>query len=1348
MEPGAEEISAGSNSSGMHSLQCSSQQQVNMHQQQKEEIQQQGEQQHQQLMQEWQQQLEDHSDQQEQFERGQTQHPEQSHVQPYVQSEHQHLELPQLQQKQHWQPEQQVQMQQMLQHSQQHHLQEMHSQQQKVQQPQHQQELVPQLQQQLQPQQQESPSQSEQQDMAMQLQQQELPLQELALQLQQQELALQLQQQQLPPQMPHEHLKQLPQTQQQQLEQSPAEPQQQHLQQLQQSQQHLQQPQQQQHSSQHFPLQTQQYVPQSQQQPQQSSLEPQHQHMQPLSEHQLQQLPLHSQQQHLPQPQQQTQQQQLQILSQHQQQSQQLPLQSQEQHLPQSQQKPQQQVQQSPLPSQHQHLQQLPQPQQQPQLQQAPLPSQQQHLQQLAQSQQQPQQKLQQLSLQQQQQHLQQSQQQAQQHLQQSSMSSHQQQTQQQLPQPQQQLPQPQQQHLQQLSQPQKQHLQQLPQPQQQRSQQLPHSQQQPQQPQPQQQRSQLQPHLQQLSQSQQQLQQKQLQPQQQQQQLSNQQPSQPAMGQATTSVRGQNASGAHSISFGSLIPMILPHLSKEQSDRLQGLYTRLRRNEVTKEDFLRATRNVVGDQMLVQAVRQMQQKHQAQSQPAPSSQASQLQQQQRQQQHVQGSSQQFMPQQSIHTQQLNEPQPFQQVSPANLQSQTQRTSDYQPHPHSSAPASLTASHSSSDNKTQQSRQSGEQRPEISSVHGNQTSTMNLHQVKHEVDRTMIGFPLSNQQQQQHLQGPPSSFPMYGRPPGNYSSQSFSSSPGIPSSGVKSLAQDSQTKQVMHPQVGVQAQGGPPQLSNIKHMPKYDVSKQAKRREDDERQKILQSSGASHFSGQHQPSVWATSLDKEKAVNTGILPSSSVHIKQEINENSDQQHNLQTLQPMKDNLSTIKSVPIDHGQSLILTKTESVEHQSIKTSGISSGNHPLGSTGLHSDHLMQPPLATPAATLHHTLSGFSGPVQMRPQVPSTPPSSMIGSQIKTPPKKMLIGQKKPFEVTGTSIQLASKKQKVSAGYLDQSIDQLNDVTAVSGVNLREEEEQLFAGPKEESRATEAMRKVVQEEEERTFLQKGSLRAKLAGIVAKYGIKYISSDSERCLSLCVEERLRTMIGHLIRLSKQRVDLEKVSHKVTITSDVRRQILAMNKKAKDDLEKKQAEEAEKLRKLNEIENVGPEGEKDETRTKAQKAQKEEDDKMRANAANVAARAAVGGDDMLSKWQLMAEQARQKREGTSDGASNTRTNRDANRKSVVGGLKSTNVSDHQDAPSPGIVRNLGRTSGPLSQTKPVRSICIKDVIALLEREPQMTKSTLLYRLYERGVDCSKEKGTEIQNNENTLQ
>jgi transcription initiation factor TFIID subunit 4 len=36
------------------------------------------------------------------------------------------------------------------------------------------------------------------------------------------------------------------------------------------------------------------------------------------------------------------------------------------------------------------------------------------------------------------------------------------------------------------------------------------------------------------------------------------------------------------------------------------------------------------------------------------------------------------------------------------------------------------------------------------------------------------------------------------------------------------------------------------------------------------------------------------------------------------------------------------------------------------------------------------------------------------------------------------------------------------------------------------------------------------------------------------------------------------------------------------------------------------------------------------------------VKANAANVAARAAVGADDMLLKWQMMAAQGRQKRQG----------------------------------------------------------------------------------------------------------
>ena len=43
----------------------------------------------------------------------------------------------------------------------------------------------------------------------------------------------------------------------------------------------------------------------------------------------------------------------------------------------------------------------------------------------------------------------------------------------------------------------------------------------------------------------------------------------------------------------------------------------------------------------------------------------------------------------------------------------------------------------------------------------------------------------------------------------------------------------------------------------------------------------------------------------------------------------------------------------------------------------------------------------------------------------------------------------------------------------------------------------------------------------------------------------------------------------------------------------------------------------------------------------------------------------------------------------------------------------------------RRLGKNQGPSLQPKVVRTISVKDVVAVLEREPQMSKSTLMYRL-----------------------
>ena len=50
---------------------------------------------------------------------------------------------------------------------------------------------------------------------------------------------------------------------------------------------------------------------------------------------------------------------------------------------------------------------------------------------------------------------------------------------------------------------------------------------------------------------------------------------------------------------------------------------------------------------------------------------------------------------------------------------------------------------------------------------------------------------------------------------------------------------------------------------------------------------------------------------------------------------------------------------------------------------------------------------------------------------------------------------------------------------------------------QEEEEQLFSGPKEDSRVSEASRRVVQEEEDRLILEKIPLKRKLAEICKSF-----------------------------------------------------------------------------------------------------------------------------------------------------------------------------------------------------------------------------------------------------------
>ncbi|XP_027939123.1 transcription initiation factor TFIID subunit 4b-like [Vigna unguiculata] len=730
-------------------------------------------------------------------------------------------------------------------------------------------------------------------------------------------------------------------------------------------------------------------------------------------------------------------------------------------------------------------------------------------------------------------------------------------------------------------------------------------------------------------------------------------------------------------VPFGLLLPILLPQLAKDRAMQLQTLFTKLKKDEIPKDSFVRLMKGIVGDQMLRQALAKVQMQPQARPNQASAGQQLPVR----------------MPTVSSGARQLNDPHAL-----AQMHQRSMNVAVDQSRMSSSAGQTM-------DSNARKS-QEFDVKIESQGLQPNQLTSSNSNSIGQETERASVHIQGLNKQQQHHLHFASA----YGNSGGNYNPYSGTTSSST--SSIKPQSHDSHMNQIPHQSIGSNHLGGSTHGLSVIGMPK--LEQQTSFNDPKRLPGGSVSSAVNNTASQQTSNAWQPSTNKEQ--NLGLMSSVS-YVKKEPGDLSTEQQN-------RHNLSKL------HGYS-------SVNSAQLEQSGASQGAlKDEFSRGLPASTNMPPTTST--GLLPHSSASASAVNHLDSSVllSSQIPSNASGIAARPSLKKSAATQKKPLEALGSSPPPSSKKQKTSGGYAEQSIEQLNDVTAVSGVDLREEEEQLFSGPKEDSRVSEASRKAVQEEEERLILQKAPLQKKLIDIMAKCGLKGMSNDVEKCLSLSVEERMRGLISNLIRLSKQRVDFEKTRHRTVVTSDVRQQIMTINRKVREEWEKKQAE-AEKLRKLNDVDgNTGGDGDKDKDdgRSKSTKVNKEEDDKMRTNAANVAARAAYGGDDMLSKWQLMAEQAKQKREGGVDVSSGSQPAKDVNRKSSSTSERST--KDNQEGEKRGstpflassVARKLGKSHAVAPQTRVARSISVKDVIAVLEREPQMSKSPLIHRLYEK--------------------
>ncbi|MED6224808.1 hypothetical protein PIB30_087706 [Stylosanthes scabra] len=69
-------------------------------------------------------------------------------------------------------------------------------------------------------------------------------------------------------------------------------------------------------------------------------------------------------------------------------------------------------------------------------------------------------------------------------------------------------------------------------------------------------------------------------------------------------------------VPFGMLLPILVPQLAKDRAMQLQTLFSKLKKDEIAKDSFVRLMKGIVGDQMLRMALLKVQSQPQGQSRP------------------------------------------------------------------------------------------------------------------------------------------------------------------------------------------------------------------------------------------------------------------------------------------------------------------------------------------------------------------------------------------------------------------------------------------------------------------------------------------------------------------------------------------------------------------------------------------------------------------------------------------------------------------------------------------------------------------------------------------------------------
>ncbi|XP_010138371.1 PREDICTED: transcription initiation factor TFIID subunit 4B [Buceros rhinoceros silvestris] len=371
------------------------------------------------------------------------------------------------------------------------------------------------------------------------------------------------------------------------------------------------------------------------------------------------------------------------------------------------------------------------------------------------------------------------------------------------------------------------------------------------------------------------------------------------------------------------------------------------------------------------------------------------------------------------------------------------------------------------------------------------------------------------------------------------------------------------------------------------------------------------------------------------------------------------------VQPLKPVIGTPISIKISQPNSMVAQSVGAQQVVKVKQLVV---QQPSGAIVKQVSTLPQPPALT-----IQTSAEERKPLNTLVQTNRFPAGAIL-KQITLPGNKILSLQASPVQKTKV-------KENGATSLRDE--DDVNDVTSMAGVSLKEETACILATN------SGLIGTVIRSCEDEPFLSSDVLQKKILNIGERHDIMELNSDVVNLISHATQERLRGLLEKLTVIAQHRVSTHKGNDRYIVSSDTRAQLKFLENLDHLEKQRKDEEEREILLRAAKSRSNKEDPEQLQLKQKAKEMQQMELAQMQQREANLTALAAIG----------------------------PRKKRPLDASNVGSGLEGLN----RNGIAPG---SSGFSLAKQLLCPRITRVCLRDLIFCMEQEREMKHSLTLYR------------------------